>query len=58
MTRLRAIPLALWLASAALAAVPASANSVLPFIDDDYEKALTLARQKKVPIFAEAWAPW
>ncbi len=58
MTRLRAIPLALWLASAALAAAPASANSVLPFIDDDYEKALTLARQKKVPIFAEAWAPW
>ena len=58
MTRLRSIPLALWLASAALTAAPPSASSVLPFIDDDYEKALTLARQKKVPIFVEAWAPW
>ena len=57
--RLRSIPLALWLVSAALAAGPAaSTHSALPFIDDDYEKALSLARQKKVPIFVEAWAPW
>ena len=57
--RLRSIPLAVWLASAALAASPtAPASSVLPFIEDDYDKALTLAKQKKVPIFVEAWAPW
>lgn len=56
--RLRTFPLLFLLASAALAASPPAGNSVLPFIDDDYEKALSLARQKKVPIFAEAWAPW
>ena len=39
----------------AATAVPAMA---LPFIDDDYTKALALARTKHVPIFVEAWAPW
>lgn len=43
--------------SVALAATPPT-PSVLPFIDDDYGKALALAKQKKVPIFVEAWAPW
>ena len=60
--RLRAVALtfAALLASAssvALGAAP-STQSVLPFIEDDYGKALALAKQKKVPIFAEAWAPW
>jgi tetratricopeptide (TPR) repeat protein len=31
---------------------------VLPFVDDDYAAALTTARAKNIPIFAEAWAPW
>ena len=31
---------------------------VLPFIDDDYDRALAEARRLKIPIFIEAWAPW
>ena len=31
---------------------------VLPFIEDDYPKALELARQRKLPIFVDSWAPW
>src|SRR5262249_21876958 len=56
--RLRALPWMLFVASAALAANAPAPAPVLPFIEDDYEKALSLARQKKVPIFVEAWAPW
>jgi hypothetical protein len=42
-----------------LVAGPAtSATSVLPFIDDDYTKALAEARSRQVPLFIEAWAPW
>ena len=44
---------------AALAAASAPAGkSVLPWIEDDYERALSEARARKLPIFAEAWAPW
>ncbi|MFZ2490250.1 MAG: hypothetical protein WA208_02075 [Thermoanaerobaculia bacterium] len=35
----------------------ASANS-LPFIEDDYAKAITRAKANNVPVFVEAWAPW
>lgn len=31
---------------------------VLPFIDDDYDRALAEARRLEIPIFIEAWAPW
>ena len=62
--RIRAL-LLLALASAAtvsgLAAstpAPKAAASVLPWIDDDYARALSEAKRKKVPIFAELWAPW
>jgi hypothetical protein len=34
------------------------ARSVLPFITDDYAKALQAARAKKLPLFIESWAPW
>lgn len=45
--------------SATLLAAPAPAKkSVLPFIEDDYPRALAEARAKKRPIFVEAWAPW
>ena len=55
-----------WLALLALtAAAPqapgrarTAANEVLPFIHDDYAKALAEARARKVPIFIESWAPW
>lgn len=36
----------------------ASAKEVVPFIEDNYAKAVAEARAKKVPIFVEAWAPW
>jgi hypothetical protein len=30
----------------------------LPFINDDYPKALAAAKQRDLPIFVEVWAPW
>lgn len=38
-------------------AVPAGGQA-LPFVDNDYPKALSEARAKKLPLFIEAWAPW
>ena len=40
------------------AATTAQRGRVLPFIADDYEKAVAEARARKVPLFIEAWAPW
>jgi hypothetical protein len=31
---------------------------VLPFIEDDYTRAVAEARARKVPLFIESWAPW
>jgi len=57
--------LRLWSALLALAALPLTALAsiapgpeVLPFIPDDYSRALDTARERKLPIFVEAWAPW
>ena len=36
----------------------AHAAGTLPFIEDDYNKAVARAKAKNVPIFVEAWAPW
>jgi hypothetical protein len=44
------------LALLTIAALTASAE--LPFIEDDYTKAVARAKAKDVPIFVEAWAPW
>jgi hypothetical protein len=33
-------------------------DKVLPFVSDDYAKALGEARTQKLPLFIEAWAPW
>jgi hypothetical protein len=47
-----------------LAAAPASAvasdgeSRALPFISNDYTKALGEARARALPLFIEAWAPW
>lgn len=30
----------------------------LPFIEDDYPRALAEARAKGVPLFVDTWAPW
>ena len=35
-----------------------SPSPVLPFIADDYTRAVAEARARKVPLFIEAWAPW
>ena len=40
------------------AAVPAPAAAALPFIADDWPRALAEAKRRRVPIFVEAWAPW
>jgi hypothetical protein len=37
---------------------PAGDHRVLPFIADDYQKAVAEARVRQVPIFIESWAPW
>lgn len=31
---------------------------VLPFIEDDLDRAIALAKERKLPIFIEGWAPW
>ena len=57
MTRILAI--SLWIAAAsASAAAPKPPRTVLPFIADDYPRALTEARSRQLPLFIEAWAPW
>lgn len=33
-------------------------KQVLPWIEDDWTRAVALAKQRKLPIFVESWAPW
>lgn len=40
------------------ASTAAKGSPVLPFIEDDYARALADAKQRNVPLFVEAWAPW
>ena len=35
-----------------------AARAVLPWIQDDYPRAVALAKARQLPIFVEAWAPW
>jgi hypothetical protein len=35
-----------------------AAETRLPFVEDDYAKALGEARQRKLPVFVDVWAPW
>lgn len=39
-------------------ATPALAKDVLPFIENDYAKAVARAKAEHVPLFVDAWAPW
>ena len=49
----------MFLAAALVAAAPAAPpRSSLPWIEDDYGRALAEAKSKKLPIFVDAWAPW
>ena len=45
-------------AAAPLFSAQAATPPPLPFIEDDFPKAMAEARAKKLPIFVEAWAPW
>lgn len=35
-----------------------SEHGPLPFIEDDYELALSRARERGLPLFVDVWAPW
>ena len=37
---------------------PPSVAAGLPFIEDRYEDALAQAKQRRLPMFVECWAPW
>jgi len=37
---------------------PARWKPVVPFIEDDFGRALALAKERKLPVFIEGWAPW
>jgi hypothetical protein len=41
----------------AAAASPAW-HPVVPFIEDDFGRALAVAKSRKLPVFIEGWAPW
>ncbi len=41
-----------------LSALPALGKEVLPFIENDFAKAVARAKAKNEPIFVDAWAPW
>ena len=36
----------------------AHASAPLPFIEDDYTRALTEAKSRGLPLFVDTWAPW
>jgi hypothetical protein len=36
----------------------AAAAKTTHFIDDDYDAARAQARQRKLPMLVEVWAPW
>jgi hypothetical protein len=46
------------IASLLLIASAAQAKEVLPWIENDYTKAIARARSADLPVFVEAWAPW
>ena len=36
----------------------ATGRPALPFIENDYARALDKARAANLPLFVEVWAPW
>jgi hypothetical protein len=52
-------PTLLLLALGCATSAPRSASpDALPFIEDDYPRALALAKDRHVPLFVDGWAPW
>jgi hypothetical protein len=41
-----------------ISAMPAFAKDVLPFIENDFSKAVARGNAENKPIFVDAWAPW
>ena len=52
------IPATLALGLVAAFGPAAELEKALPFIADDYPRALAEARAQRLPLFVEAWAPW
>jgi endonuclease YncB( thermonuclease family) len=46
------------LAATAATSGRASTRSALPFVEDDYARALAEARSRRLPIFADVWTAW
>lgn len=44
--------------AALLLALAPAPKTTLPFINDDYGRALAEAKARNLPLFIEAWAPW
>src|SRR5687767_6997012 len=44
--------------SAPVTTTAQTARETLPFVHDDYARALASAKTKKKPLFVDAWAPW
>jgi len=63
MNSLRTLSVVLLLSSGAQALPAGTAPAPspakrLPFVEDDYARAIRDARARGVPVFVEAWAPW
>jgi len=41
-----------------LLAGSAPAKMSLPFIENDFDKAMAAAKEQGRPVFVEVWAPW
>jgi hypothetical protein len=48
----------LLVALALAVATPAAPAGSLPFVADDYARALAEARARQVPLVIDVWAPW
>jgi hypothetical protein len=44
--------------SSAAGTATAAGRDILPFVEDDFGRAETLAREKHLPLFVDVWAPW
>ena len=55
-----ALPVAAAAAPAAGAGAKAkpAAKAILPWIEDEYTRAVADAKARKLPLFVESWAPW
>jgi thiol-disulfide isomerase/thioredoxin len=56
--RVRLIPLLLLCACATAGGSKDDTERGLTFIEDDYPAAQALAKERNVPLFVDAWAPW